>query len=171
MWYFTIDQTHRSDLESSGALWCTGMLKMINSEGNVVYIQNPFSLDVLAEVLHNAGQLYIDYIAVKSENSCRLQHAAVFLPKYASYFAVHKMSPLAVLTRCRENDSGKTWDEGVFGLYDPELQESIAQEQRYTKKRDLQRIRALVDVYLREENTGIIHCCLQADPLKTRIRA
>ena len=50
-----------------------------------------------------------------------MQRAADFLPKYASYFAVHKMSPLAVLTRCRKNYSGKTWDEGVFGLYDPEF--------------------------------------------------
>ena len=100
-----------------------------------------------------------------------MQRAADFLPKYASYFAVHKMSPLAVLARCRENYSCKTWDEGAFELYDPVLQESIAQEQRYTKKRDLQRIRALVDVYSQEENTGIMHCCLQADPMKNRIQA
>jgi len=168
---YTIDRTHRMHLESSGALWCTGMLKMINADGSVVYVQNPFSLDMLAADLHNAGQLYIDCIAIKSENRCRVERAAVFLPKYASYFAAHKVSPLAVLARCRENYNGKTWDEGVFGLYDPVLQDSITQRQRHTKKRDLERIQALVDVYLQEDNTGIIHRCLQAGPLKNRIQA
>ena len=159
---YTIDQTHCLDLESSGALWCTGMLKMINSEGNVVYIQTPFSLDGLATDLHNAGQLYIECIAVKSENSCRLQRATVFLPKFASYFAVHKVSPLAVLARCRENYNGKTWDEGLFGLYDPVLQESITQKQRHTKKRDLERIRALVDVYLQTTLASYTAVCRPA---------
>ena len=168
---YTIDTIHRSELASTGALFCTGLLKMINAEGNVVYIENPYSLHQLAQDLHTPGQAYIDCIAVKSEQSCATQRSAVFLPKFASFFTVHQVSPLAVLARCRENYNSKTWDEGVFGLYDPVLQEDITKKQQHTTKTRLARIRAQVDVYLQEKDSGVVHQCLAAGPLKNRVQA
>jgi len=168
---YTIDSIHRSELASTGALFCTGLLKMINAEGNVVYIENPYSLHQLAQDLHTPGQAYIDCIAVNSEQSCATQRSAVFLPKFAGFFTVHQVSPLAVLARCRENYNSKTWDEGVFGLYDPVLQEDITKKQRHTTKARLVRIRDQVDLYLQETDSGIVHQCLAAGPLKNRIQA
>ena len=168
---YTIDNTHRSELALDGALWCTGLLKMINTKGNLVYVHNPYSLEQLVNDIHSAGQTYIDCIAVKSEHNCASERADVYLPKYNKYFGVYHVSPLAVLSRCRENYNAKSWDEGVFGLYDPELQRDIVEKQRNTQKRDIQAIRIKVDIYLQEVDTGVVHQCLIAGPLKNRIQA
>jgi len=168
---YTIDIIHRSENATKGALWCTGLLKMINAEGNVVYIHNPYTLDQLAQDLHISRQAYIDCIAIKSEKSCASQRADVFLPKFVNFFTVHHVSPLAVLARCRENYNSKTWDEGVFGLYDPVLQEDIVKKQPYTTNAKFLKIRAQVDLYLEEADSGIVHRCLSAGPLKNRIQA
>jgi len=168
---YTIDRVHRTEVASGGALWCTGLLKMINAEGNIVYIENPYSLQELSSDLHDAGQKYIDCITAHSENHCLQERMRVFLPKYDAYFSEYQVSPLAVLARCRENFNSKTWDEGVFGLYNTALRDDIVVKQRGFRKKDMQRIRTAVDTYLREDDNGIIHACLAAGPLQNRIQA
>ena len=167
---YVIHSTHRRQVASNGALWCSGMLKMVNAEGNIVYVDNPFSLEQLSTDLHRPAQVYIDCIAIKSEGACADARANVFLAKYATYFDKHKVSPLAVLGQCRENYNSKTWDEGVFGLYNADLQFEILRTGMSSLSR-MQELRNQVDTYLNEAANGIIGICLAAGPLKNRIGA
>jgi len=96
---YVIHSQRRAQSASAGALWCAGMLKMVNTNGETVYVDNPFSLAELSADLHRPAQTYIDCITIKSEAAC----AWAFLPKYTELFDQHKVSPLAVLGQCREN--------------------------------------------------------------------
>ena len=167
---YVIHSTHRPETTVNGALWCTGLLKMVNSDGNIVYVDNPFSLGELSADLHQATQAYIDCIAIKSEGACVEERARVFLVKYTSLFEKHKVSPMAVLGRCRENYNAKTWDEGVFGLFNADLQFEILRTDMLSLSR-IQELRTQVDTYLNEGENGVIRACLAAGPLKNRIQA
>jgi len=167
---YVIHSQRRAQGASTGALWCAGMLKMVNTDGETVYVDNPFSLAELSTDLHRPAQTYIDCITVQSETACAEARAAVFLPKYTQYFDKHNVSPLAVLGQCRENYNGKTWDEGVFGLYNSVLQSEILRTGMTSLTR-MQELRGQVDSYLNEEANGIIQACLAAGPLTNRIQA
>jgi len=168
---YVIHNTHRQELTVNGALWCTGLLKMVNSDGDIVYVDNPFSLGELSADLHQATQEYIDCIAIKSEGACVEERGRVFLVKYTSLFEKHRVSPMAVLGRCRENYNAKTWDEGVFGLFNADLQFEILRTDMLSLSR-IQEMRTQVDVYLQDDTGGsIIQTCLAAGPLKNRIQA
>ena len=169
---FRIHRARRKEVAADGALWCTGLLKMVNTEGEFVYVHNPFSLDTLASDLHVAGQKYIDCIVSKNENLCVSERDSVFTQKYIQHFTPHKVSPLAVLTRCRENYNAKTWDEGVFGLFNIDLLLHIQAAQHIPTGAALQTLRTEVDGHIREDNNdGIVHQCLIAGPHKNRIQA
>ena len=124
----------------------------------------------LSADLHQATQAYIDCIAIKSEGACVEKRARVFLVKYTSLFEKHKVSPMAVLGRCRENYNAKTWDEGVFGLFNADLKFEILRTDMLSLSR-IQELRTQVDTYLNEGVNGVIRACLAAGPLKNRIQA
>ena len=167
---YLIDSSRRSNVAVYGALCCAGLLKMANEEGDIVYVDNPFSLRELSADLHRPAQAYMDCTAVKSKRAGVSERSRVYLDKHTLLFERHKVSPMAVLGRCRENYNGKTWDEGIFGLYNPELQIEILRTEMLSLTR-MQVLRVEVDTYLNEAADGIIQACLLAGPLKNRIQA
>jgi len=167
---FAIQQRRRTAQASEGGLWCTGLLKMVNGDGDTVYLANKFPLAELAADLHVAGQLYIDCIAVQNAGLCVEQRKAVYLAKYA-VFSRQNVSPLAILGRCRENYNSKTWDEGVFGVYNQDLRAAILAGPAISSNQ-LRAIQSEIDQFLSEESQfSAVHRCLVAGPSKNRIQS
>jgi len=166
---YAVSEKNRVGTEADGALWCTGVLKMVNMDGDTKYVSNPFSLHELAADLHVSGQAYIDCISKYNAATCEPQRLAVYLDKYEIFSQQH-VSPLAVLGRCRDNYNAKTWDEGLFGVYDPQLRTAIVHS-RQIGTRDLNAIETRVDAFLREStNAGAVHTCLSQGPNRNRIQ-
>ena len=167
---FIVHPKRRAQDRSGGALWCTGLLKMINTNGDTVYIDNNFPLHELAADLHLAGQSYIDCIATKNAAQCTEEHKRVYPSKYAK-ISRQNVSPLAVLTRCRENYNSKTWDEGVFGVYNPALRDAILENFQVARS-DLDSMASDIDKFIAEDSeSSSVHACLIAGPNQGRIQA
>jgi len=167
---YAIHQSRRTQGVSEGALWCTGLLRMINSKGDTVYVENKFPLHELASDLHLSGQRYIDCISVKNAAECNQERKAVYLSKY-SKFTRKDVSPLAVLARCRDNFNAKTWDEGLFGVYNPDLRASI-DASRQLSIFDLDKLQSEIDQFISEPSTlSPVHACLAGGPTKNRIQS
>ena len=154
-----------------GSLWCTGIQKHVNMEGNTVFVYNPFSLSELALDLHTAGQEYIDCITVNNAKTCSAEKRRVFLDKYNNHFTAHLVSPLAILNRCRENFHAKTWDEGIFGAFHPALISHIVNDKKFISAQNMQAVQSEIDIYLAEDQQGPVHTCLRNGPSQNRIQA
>ena len=90
--------------------------------------------------------------------------------KYAK-ISRQNVSPLAVLTRCRENYNSKTWDEGVFGVYNPALRDAILENFQVARS-DLESMACEIDKYIEEDSeSSSVHACLIAGPNQGRIQA
>jgi len=167
---FIVHPKRRAQDRSDGALWCTGLLKMINSNGDIVYVDNNFPLQELAADLHLAGQSYIDCIATKNTAQCTEEHKLVYPSKYAK-ISRQNVSPLAVLTRCRENYNSKTWDEGIYGVYNPALRDAIVENFQVSRS-DLDSMASEIDKFIAEDSkSSSVHACLIAGPNQGRIQA
>jgi len=168
---FRVQSRVRNSRIKDGAFWCTGIQKHVNMEGDTVFVYNPFSLEELADDLHSAGQDYIDCISRTNEADCLRERQRVYLPQFNSHFTKHSVSPLAVLTRCRENFNAKKWDEGIFGAYEPELIKHIVQDSAFITSGNMKVIQADAELYLREDVNGPVHSCLRNGPTRNRIEA
>jgi len=168
---FHVQSGVRNSHISDGAFWCTGIQKHVNMQGDTVFVYNPFPLEELADDLHSAGQAYINCISAKNEADCLRERQRVYLSKFHAHFTKHNVSPLAVLTRCRENFNGKTWDEGFFGAYTPTLTQHIVQDKQFITDGNMKAIQNGAELYLREDAEGPVHACLRNGPTQNRIEA
>jgi hypothetical protein len=168
---FRVDSSVRDDKMKQGSLWCTGIQKHVNMDGNIVFVYNPFSLQELSDDLHDAGIAYIQCITQNNNAQCIRERQRIYLSKFNKHFSVHDVSPLAVLTRCRENFNTKTWDEGTFAAFNTELIDHVVDEKEEISARDMEIIQNDISIYLSEDANGPVHSCLRNGPTKNRIQA
>ncbi len=93
-------------------LWCMGVLRMVDRDGAVVYINNALSYAMLVARYEAPGERYLECVASSGFDSAECQAQADAL--HATMREWGRVSPLAVLSRCRENYAARRWDPGLF---------------------------------------------------------
>lgn len=129
--YAVADAAARQSV-AHGALWCTGVLEMLDDAGSTRFILNRFSLAELRGDLDSEDGRMLDYLdcIAQNERNCDQDLLDGTSARFAEYrrwlqLGVH---PLSVLTRCRDNFAGKTWDSGNFAVYSPEVRTQVLRD-------------------------------------------
>ncbi len=94
-----------------GALWCTGVLGLIDSNSQPYYIHNPYTYEQLQA---KSGQLqaYVECVAQGAGGyKCS--------PPNEEYFANQGVTTVNVLVKCRENFLKRRWDPAAYMLFQP----------------------------------------------------
>ena len=93
-----------------GALWCTGVLSMIDGNGQPYYIYNPYSYAELQRM--SAGlDAYAECVGSITGKGYRCETPT------ASVFQSQGVTLPNVLVKCRDNFIKKQWDPYAFALY------------------------------------------------------
>lgn len=106
-------QTYRD-----GAYWCSTVMSMLDFDGSVKYVWNPFSLFQLKEMLGDFDQ-YLDCVASRNDESC------VAMGPKNDVFERQQISLLSVYQRCLSNYQEMTWDQGTYVLFNKTLQDLL----------------------------------------------
>ena len=107
-----------------GALWCVGVLRMVDATGMLVYVYNPRPLRSLATTLAVLMPLYLECISRTNSDECDTHRAAIDSIE-PSQFKANAVTAINVLTQCRANYAAKTWDDGLFAVFNPEIRASV----------------------------------------------
>ena len=165
---YSISTSRRKESLEEWSFWCTGILKMVNSDGYEVYVYNHISFDDLSNDLHDTGREYLKCISENNENQCTDQYRKIYSRKYQHFWGGNsKVSPLAVLNKCRENYAEKTWDVGIFALFNLDIQQNVISTGSIsgsTIEMLKQRIK------LHNQNNPAV-ACLESGPLNNNIKA
>jgi len=102
-----------------GAYWCSTVMSMLDFDGSVKYVWNPFSLAQLKEMLGNFDS-YLDCVASHNDASC-----AGMTPGN-EMFTRQQISLLSVYQRCLSNYQEMTWDQGTYVLFNKTLKASLS---------------------------------------------
>ena len=138
---------------ADGGLWCAGVLEMLDDSGSVRFIRNPFSFAQLRSDLDGPDGRMITYLACVADNQdgcldALLRNAGARAAEYRRWVGLG-VNPLSVLTRCRDNFAGKTWDSGNFAVYSPEVQAQVRRDvSGLVSAYDLEQLRAALDEVL-----------------------
>ncbi len=95
----------------AGALWCTGVLGMIDSGNQPYYVYNKFTyaqLQAMSSGLHNYTQCVS---GSASGYKCQVPNDP--------WFQAQGVSTFNVLVKCRENFAKKRWDPAAYMLFQP----------------------------------------------------
>jgi hypothetical protein len=98
-----------------GAFWCSTVMAMLNFDGSVKYVWNPFSLHQLKEMLVDLDA-YLECVASKNDASC------TSMTPRNDVFERQQISLLSVYQRCLTNYQEMTWDQGTYVLFNGTLQ-------------------------------------------------
>jgi len=108
-----IPDSRRREGVQQAALWCTGVLGMMDSNNQPYYVHNPYTYAELQA--RSAGlQAYVDCVGRESNNrgySC--------IPPNEPYFAKQGVTTINVLVKCRENFVKRRWDPAAYMLFQP----------------------------------------------------
>ena len=108
----------------TGALWCVGVLRMVDATGMLVYVRNTLSMLELTNALDSLLPEYLTCISTSSTDDCvRLRTRIDRIQK--SDYAVNSVTAINVITQCRANYAAKTWDEGLFAVFNPQILASV----------------------------------------------
>tara|TARA_B100001142_G_scaffold188305_1_gene187467 strand:- start:15753 stop:23849 length:8097 start_codon:yes stop_codon:yes gene_type:complete len=120
---------HAADKGTEGAaLWCSGILEVLDGTGHVKYIYNPYSFAELKQKLDgNSNSLLYQYLDCVGQGNSDCKQLQVNNPVFANWMQ-NGVNPLSVLTRCRDNFAGKIFDRGAFMIYNEDMQEIIQQQ-------------------------------------------
>ena len=88
-------------------------MSMIDFDGSVKYVWNPFSLFQLKEMLGDFDT-YLECVASKNDDTC--------LSPKNDIFVKQQISLLSVYQRCLSNYQAMTWDQGTFVLFNTTVQ-------------------------------------------------
>ena len=97
-----------------GAYWCSTVMSMLDFDGSVKYVWNPFSLYELKSMLGDFDA-YLVCVATHNDASC-------VAPKH-NIFEEQQISLLAVYQRCLTNYQEMTWDQGTYVLFNETVQD------------------------------------------------
>ena len=99
-----------------GAYWCSTVMSMLDFDGSVKYVWNPFSLAQLKDRLGDFDA-YLDCVASKNDASCVEPTDAIFEKQ--------QISLLSVYQRCLSNYQEETWDQGSFVMFNQTFQKQL----------------------------------------------
>ena len=105
-----IPATRRTEGVEAGALWCTGVLGMIDSGNQPYYVYNKFTyaeLQAMSEGLKN----YTECVSSTAGGGYKCP-----VPS-DPWFQAQGVSTFNVLVKCRENFVKKRWDPAAYMLY------------------------------------------------------
>ena len=138
---------------SDGALWCTGVLSMIDSNNQPYFVYNKYTYEQLQAM--NAG---LDAYAKCLGAGTTGYKCSTPTPPNASdarFFSQQGVSVANVLVKCRENFAKKQWDPYAFALYNRDYHRLFDKRLGYR-------------VSIPEEDPfGIKGCMQQVDPTAT----
>lgn len=122
--FYIPGEKQAGDLSSTiPPFWCSGILRMIDRDGAVVYIKNDFTYTELVRRFERKGDEYLECIAENGEEGplcvALARQISGEIPEWG------RVSPLAVVNRCRENYSLRRWDPGLFAALHPETREYV----------------------------------------------
>jgi len=160
-----VSEPQRSHRARDGGLWCAGVLRMVTSQGELTYVLNPLDFGALGAALNGGagGGAMLALLACISSSpadACAAEQRAVDAVERAA-FAARDVSPVSVLTRCRENYAAKTWDDGLFAVYNSVIRESVLVAGLIAEEA-LDLLKSEVDAFVQHDG-GVI-ACLQAGP-------
>ena len=108
-----IPEARRIEDLSQGALWCTGVLGMLDSNNQPYYVHNPYTYAQL-QAKSASLQAYVECIANGTRGySC--------VPPNEDFFAKQGVTTVNVLVKCRENFLKRRWDPAAYMLFQPEF--------------------------------------------------
>lgn len=96
-----------------GAYWCSTVMALLNFDGTVKYVWNPFSLQQLKAKLQDLD-LYLECVASKNDGTCEAPTDPIFQQQ--------QVPMLSVYQRCLTNYQEMTWDQGAFVMFNATLQ-------------------------------------------------
>lgn len=144
---FSIPNSRAREDVGSGALWCSGVLKMADQKGFVRYIKQPLSFLRLKQLYDsqtgdNLLNMFLDCTAVAGSSCDEIYQRLFSVGTIEERRAIQDwnsadINPLAVLTRCRQNYNDKTWDEGAFALFNADEQERMKTQSNAIYEEDL----------------------------------
>jgi len=107
-----IPVVRRTEGLAAGALWCTGVLGMIDSNNQPYYVHNPYTY---AELQARAGglQAYVECVG-QGTNGYKCA------PPNEPLFANQGVTLINVLVKCRENFVKKRWDPAAYMMFQPD---------------------------------------------------
>jgi hypothetical protein len=99
-------------------------MTMLDFDGSIKYVWNPFSLYQLKQMLGNIGNSfsfdnYLECVASKNDASCTT------MTPTNEIFDKQQISLLSVYQRCLSNYQEMTWDQGTFVLFNRTLQANM----------------------------------------------
>jgi len=105
-----IPDARRREGMQQAALWCTGVLGMMDSNNQPYYIHNPYTY---AELQAKSARLqaYVECVARGSGYTCS--------PPNEPYFARQGVTTVNVMVKCRENFLKRRWDPAAYMLFQP----------------------------------------------------
>lgn len=111
-----IPSERRAETYLDGAYWCSTTMTMLDFDGSVRYIWNPFSMSQLKERLGDFNG-YLDCVASKNDGSCTAPTDPIFQKQ--------QISLLSVYQRCLSNYQAMVWDQGAFVMFNKTLQKKL----------------------------------------------
>jgi len=152
----------RAHLARDGGLWCAGVLRMVTAQGELTYVHNALSFAALSDALAAGGamQAFLACISSSPADACAAEQSAVDAVQHAD-FAARDVSAISVLTRCRENYASKTWDDGLFAVYNAEIRTSVLVAGLIAAE-TLDLLKSDIDDHVQHD--GAVLACLAAGP-------
>ena len=96
-----------------GAFWCSGVLSLLDYDGTVKYVWNPYSLGELKAKLGDLD-VYLECVASKNDGSCTAPSDRVF--------EAQQIPLLSVYQSCLSSYDLKVWNLGAYLLFNRTLQ-------------------------------------------------
>jgi hypothetical protein len=157
-----VSEPQRSHHAGDGGLWCSGVLRMVTTQGELTYVHNALSFGELTAALNARGEMRALLACISSSpaDACAAEQRAVDAVQQAA-FAAHDVSPVSVLTRCRENYASKTWDDGLFAVYNRVIRASVLVA-GLVGEETLDLLKTQIDAFVQHDG-GVI-ACLQDGP-------
>ena len=164
------------------SLWCSGILQLNDQDGVVRFIDQPYSFVELLDAWQEHGMhqlacvafhgldfdgcnMYCPELSNEAEREAEInrgncQRSNVRPGSTTLDLNLGRVSPLAVLARCRENYAKKRWDPGLFAAF----HEPTGQISELTTEA-LQRVRTLVQGL----QSPLLEDCLARGPVTQNI--
>jgi hypothetical protein len=144
------------------ALWCSGILSMIDSSNKPYYVFNPYSYEQL-QAMAGGLDAYVQCVADAKTNGYKCPVPTI------DFFARQGVSTINVLVKCRENFVKRRWDPAAYVLYQRGLHHLLRLSERIVFPTDNE-----VQTCLREgDGAGgsLAQTCLQRHLLATQTSA
>ena len=105
-----IPSARRAETALDGALWCSGVLSMIDSNNQPYYVYNPYSYAQL-QAMSSGLDNYTRCVSDKSRNgyACEVPNDP--------FFRTQGVTAVNVLVKCRDNFIKKRWDPAAYVFY------------------------------------------------------